>query len=106
MDRAIKPRLRDLAELVAALLDCDVRDARVARSVASIQVLSTMALPHPIRDRLGARIGTTPDDVTALADHVADFSIAGIRAVGAGSKAAVARRGSVRRRPVSPPAGP
>jgi TetR/AcrR family transcriptional regulator, regulator of cefoperazone and chloramphenicol sensitivity len=83
VDRAIRPRIRQLAVLVAELMACDVRDERVARSVASIQAQCTMALPHPIRDRLAPRPRWTAAEVEALARHIADFSVAGARAVAA-----------------------
>jgi hypothetical protein len=41
-----------------------------------------MALPHPIRDRLRPRSAYTPAEIDALARHIAEFSLAGIRAVG------------------------
>jgi AcrR family transcriptional regulator len=91
VERAIKPRLRDLALLVAEVMGCSADDPRVMRSVASIQVLCTTALPHPIRDRLGVRPKLTPEGVEAFASYVADFSVAGIRAVAASS--AVPARG-------------
>jgi TetR/AcrR family transcriptional regulator, regulator of cefoperazone and chloramphenicol sensitivity len=81
VDRAIRPRIRHVAGLVAELMQCDVRDARVGRSVASIQAQCVMALPHPIRDRLGPRPRWTTAGVEDMARHIADFSVAGIRAL-------------------------
>lgn len=82
VDRAIRPRMEYLCGLVAEILHCDPSDARVQRSVASIQAQCAMLLPHPIGDRLRPQGKRTPADIDKLARHIADFSLAGIRAVG------------------------
>jgi len=83
VNRAIRPRIRYVASLVAELMGCETDDPRVARSVASIQAQCTMSLPHPIRDRVAPRPAWTAAEVDALAAHVVAFSLAGIRALAA-----------------------
>ena len=82
VDQAVRPRVESLCGLVGELLDRPATDARVRECVASIQAQCVMALPNPIGDRLHRRVGRTPADIGRLADHIAEFSLAGIRAVG------------------------
>jgi TetR/AcrR family transcriptional regulator, regulator of cefoperazone and chloramphenicol sensitivity len=82
VEHVIRPRVRYLCALVSEILDCSPADKRVLRSVASIQAQCVMSRPHPIGDRLRKRRRWTPGDIDALARHIADFSLAGIRAVG------------------------
>jgi AcrR family transcriptional regulator len=82
VEHAFRPRVEYLCGLVGEILQCDPADARVRRSVASIQAQCVMLLPHPIGDRLRPRARRTPAEIDQLARHIADFSLAGIRAVG------------------------
>ena len=49
---------------------------------ASIQAQAVSYMPNPIAERLGFRFEPTPENIDAVARHVAQFSIAGVRAVG------------------------
>ncbi len=85
VEQGIQPRLRYLSEVVAAIIGCDPADERVARATASINA-QVLPYVHPLRARFGAALWRasfelTPDDVDAVAAHIADFSIAGVRAV-------------------------
>jgi len=66
---------------VADIMGCESTDRRVLRSVASIQTQSIAYLPNPLGERLGLTTRTTPAHVQEIARHIADFSIAGIRAL-------------------------
>lgn len=85
VEQGLQPRLRYLADLVAEMLGADPADERVARVVASINA-QVLPYVHPLRARIGsalwprASFELTPDDVEAVAAHIADFSIAGARA--------------------------
>ena len=81
VERAIRPRLQYLGSLVAEVAGRPPTDERVGRSVASIQAQCVMWLPHPIGDRVGRRRPCSPADIDEIARHIADFSLAGIRAV-------------------------
>jgi AcrR family transcriptional regulator len=94
VEQAIRPRTQFLAGLVGALVGRPPTDERVWRSVASLQAQCVMSLPHPIRDRLRRSPQWTAAEIDTLARHIADFSLAGIRAVG--------RRAAPRKRPASP----
>ena len=78
----IGPRFAYLRSVVARLLDCHDDDPRVTPCAVSVQSQMMVAMKSPIAVRLG--IATlTPEDVPAVARHIATFSIAGIRAVAA-----------------------
>ena len=48
VDQALRPRVDDLAAMVADILDCDVDDARVGQCVASIHAQWLLFVPNPI----------------------------------------------------------
>lgn len=75
----IEPRLAYLGAAIAELLGCPMSDNRVKRCFASIQGQCLIYRPHLVRERLLGISG--PIDVAAVADHIADFSLAGIRAL-------------------------
>ena len=82
VDRGIRPRVEYLSAIVAELAGLPLADPRVQRSVASTigQVVSYR--PNPLAMRLGFKTRFTPAEIDELADHIADFSVAGIRATG------------------------
>jgi AcrR family transcriptional regulator len=82
VDQGIRPRVDDLSAIVAAILDCPPNDVRVMRAVASIQAQWLVYLPNPVLSRLRPRFHPRVDDVDQIAAHIAEFSLAGIRAVG------------------------
>ena len=61
---------------------CAPSDPRVLRCVASIQAQSIAYLPNPIAARLGLTFTPTPAHLDEMAAHIAEFSLAGIHAVG------------------------
>jgi len=79
--QGVLPRMEYLSEVIAELLGCDPSDPRVGRSVASVWTQSAAYVANPIAERLGSSIVATADDADAIAQHIADFSIAGIRAI-------------------------
>ena len=83
--------------MIAELLGCDVRDPRVLRCVASVQSQVIAYFPNPIAARLGLRLELTPTQIDAAARHIAAFSIAGVRALGASGDSQAALRARPRR---------
>jgi hypothetical protein len=71
---------------VGELLECSPTDERVIRSVASIQAQCIMALPNPIGRRLRPNATFAPAEIDKLAEHIAVFSMAGIREIGQASR--------------------
>ena len=81
VEQGLRPRIEYLSGLVAELLGCPVDDPRVMRSVASIQSQSVAYLPNPLAARLGVKSRLTPAEVEEVARHIAEFSLAGLRAI-------------------------
>jgi AcrR family transcriptional regulator len=80
VDQGMRPRIEYLLSIVAELAGLPQTDARVQRSVASTigQVVSYR--PNPVIARLGFKTRFQPAEIDEVADHIADFSVAGIRA--------------------------
>jgi hypothetical protein len=92
-DKMVRPRMRRLVELVAEALDCEVSDRRVLFTAFSIQAQCMFYVRDSFRNLVFAKWPTqTPEEIRAAADHIADFSIAGIRALA--SKSEASRGGS------------
>jgi exoribonuclease II len=81
VDQALRPRVDDLARMVAEILDCDVDDARVGQCVASIHAQWLLFVPNPIASRVRTKLQLRTDDAATLAEHITTFSLAGIRAL-------------------------
>jgi len=81
VEEAIRPRLEYLASVVAELLECPVSDERVMMCVASVQSQCLLALRNAAADRLYPKLKLTPPTIHELADHIAEFSLAGILSV-------------------------
>jgi AcrR family transcriptional regulator len=80
VDQGIRPRLDYLKEVVAELMDRELSDPRVIRSVVSLQAQSVAYLPNPLAERLGLKPKLTPAEIDQVAHHIVEFSLAGIRA--------------------------
>jgi AcrR family transcriptional regulator len=81
VEQGLRPRIEYLSGVVAEMMKCDRRDPRVLRCVGSIQSQVVTYLKNPIAVRLGFGFKQTPDFIEQAAEHIATFSIAGIRAV-------------------------
>jgi AcrR family transcriptional regulator len=80
--QAIMPRIEFLVEVVRELLGDAATDERVQRCVTSIQAQCLFFLPDPFKDMVvGEWQPTTDERIRETADHIADFSLAGIRAI-------------------------
>ncbi len=81
-DQAIMPRVRYLRDIVAELLGCPNTDPRVRHCVISIQSHYFFYTPNPIRARVfpNEDLGT-PAWIEETANHITEFSLAGIRAI-------------------------
>jgi AcrR family transcriptional regulator len=82
VEQGVRPRVEYLSGLVAEILECPVSDPRVLRCVASVQAQSLAYLPNPIASRLGLTFTPTSARLDEVAEHIAEFSLAGIHAVG------------------------
>jgi TetR/AcrR family transcriptional regulator, regulator of cefoperazone and chloramphenicol sensitivity len=81
VEQGLRPRIDLLAGLVGNVIGAPPTDPRVLRCVASIQTQMTAYLPHPIAARLGfSPAPASAAGVKPIADHIADFSMGGVRA--------------------------
>jgi TetR/AcrR family transcriptional regulator, regulator of cefoperazone and chloramphenicol sensitivity len=86
--QAIMPRIELLIEIVREMLGEAATDARVQHCVMSIQGQCLFFLPDPFKNMVAEGWQPNTDErIREVADHIADFSLAGIRAM------AGARRG-------------
>jgi AcrR family transcriptional regulator len=100
VQHAIRPRMMYLCTLVGELLARPIDDVRVTRCAHSIHALCVSLIPNPVAARLYPDFTLTPDAVAAFADHIASFSLAGLRSMPAPSGTAVPARRRVRARRV------
>ncbi len=84
VDRGMRPRLDQLASIVAALLRLPPDHPQVIASVMSVHSQILLFRSNPITQRLRARSKTAPWTPAEIAAHITTFSLAGVRAVGAG----------------------
>jgi AcrR family transcriptional regulator len=88
VDQGVRPRLEYLGRLVAAISGCAHDDPRVLRCVVSIQSQSVSYLPNAVASRLGFKATLTSAEIDEIAHHIAEFSLAGIRATASAANAA------------------
>ena len=82
VEQGVRPRVEYLAGLIAEIIGCEPTDQRVLRCVASVQSQSLGYLPNPIASRLGLINKPTAANLREIADHIAEFSLAGVHAIG------------------------
>jgi TetR/AcrR family transcriptional regulator, regulator of cefoperazone and chloramphenicol sensitivity len=78
--QVIKPRMAYLGSVVASLIDCRANDPRVEHCVMSVQAQCLVLL----NDKIGSRFQPfqmTPKRLEQVAEHIAAFSLAGIKAL-------------------------
>ena len=81
-EQMILPRIRYLATVISEMLDCSADDPRVRRCIISLQSQCLFYTPDPFRDTAFASWRPkTPAEIAVVATHIADFSVAGIRAL-------------------------
>jgi AcrR family transcriptional regulator len=93
VEQGVRPRVEYLSGLIAEIIGCAPSDQRVLRCVASVQTQSIAYLPNPIAARLGLTFKPTAAHLDELADHIAEFSLAGVHAVGRSGHARRPRTG-------------
>jgi TetR/AcrR family transcriptional regulator, regulator of cefoperazone and chloramphenicol sensitivity len=81
VQRGIRPRLEYLAGVVAEMIGGHPADGEVLQCVGSINAQAIIYMPNPIATRLGYVFKGTPAEVESAAEHIAAFSIAGVRAM-------------------------
>ena len=81
-DLVVLPRIRFLAEAVAELIGTDPEDPRVRRCVVSLQAQCLFYMPNNFRKvAVPGWRDLTPEDIAVAAEHIAEFTLAGIERV-------------------------
>jgi AcrR family transcriptional regulator len=84
VEQGVRPRVEYLSGLIAEIIHGEPGDQRVIRCVAGVQSQVLSYLPNPIAARLGLANKPTAANLAEIAEHIAEFSLAGIHAVGRG----------------------
>jgi AcrR family transcriptional regulator len=82
LSQVLRPRMQYVADVIARLLGCPVEDPRVRNCVMSVQWQCLAAIDTRLPANLAPPM--TPDTVEEVADHIARFSLGGIRAMAEG----------------------
>ncbi len=82
VELGVRPRVEYLSGLIAEIIGAEPGDQRVLRCVASVQSQTLAYMPNPISTRLGLANKPTPANLDEIAEHIAEFSLAGVHAVG------------------------
>ena len=82
VEHGIMPRIEYLAGIVAKLLDCKPNDKRVARCVISVQAQCLFYRPDRFRTAAFKGWPLSDAELEAVADHIVEFSLAGIKRIG------------------------
>jgi AcrR family transcriptional regulator len=80
VEQGVRPRIDDLSAIVTELIGCSAGDDRVARCVASIHAQWMLFVPNPIASRLRTKLQLRSENIDRVAEHISEFSLAGIRA--------------------------
>lgn len=81
-DEVVLPRIAFLSEAVAELLGTDVKDPRVRRCVVSLQAQCLFYMPNNFRKvAVPGWSDMTSADISAAAEHVVAFTLAGIERI-------------------------
>ncbi|HWW89061.1 MAG TPA: CerR family C-terminal domain-containing protein [Vicinamibacterales bacterium] len=81
VERGVRPRIEYLSGVVSEMIGRPPTDQEVLRCIASIQSQSIAYLPNPIVKKLGLTLTATPAQIDEVAEHIAQFSVAGVRAI-------------------------
>jgi AcrR family transcriptional regulator len=81
MQQVLKPRIEYLCSVIGAIMQLPPADPRVFRCVTSLQVQCLVAA-RPIPKPIARSLGTGPHDLDAMIDHIVEFSLGGMRAIG------------------------
>jgi len=78
-DEVVRPNAARVAALVGEIMGLPATDPRVGMCVGSIQT-QMVGYMNPIARKFVPHLNT-PEVIDAIADHIADFSLAGMRAI-------------------------
>jgi AcrR family transcriptional regulator len=82
INQVVKPRVEYLSKIAGAYMNLPPADPRVLRCISSLQIeclMSARKPPAAIEKSFGRAVG----DLDAIVDHIAEFSLGGMRAIAA-----------------------
>jgi TetR/AcrR family transcriptional regulator, regulator of cefoperazone and chloramphenicol sensitivity len=88
IERGIKPTADRLAALISRILSCPPSDERVWQCAVSVQAQCLFyRCSKPVFARMAPSLKMSPELIDRIADHIAEFSLAGIRSIAREMKA-------------------
>jgi AcrR family transcriptional regulator len=81
VEQGVRPRVEYLSSVVGAMIGRPATDQEVLRCVASIQSQSIAYLPNAVTKRLGFTFTPTPAQIDEVAEHIVQFSVAGVHGI-------------------------
>ena len=81
MQQVLKPRIEYLCGVIGAIMQLAPNDPRVFRCVTSLQVQCLVAA-RPVPKPIAKALGTSQFDLEAMINHIVEFSLGGMRAIG------------------------
>jgi hypothetical protein len=79
MKKVVQPRMAYLREVLASMFSCEPNDPRVERCAMSVQAQCLALLTHPVAALRPKSM--TERELDLLAQHIAQFSLGGVRAI-------------------------
>lgn len=80
LKQVIQPRIEYLSGVAAAIMNLPTSDPRLLRAVASLQG-QCLIFAKPVPPSMAKTWGPVARDIDAIADHIAEFSLGGMRAI-------------------------
>jgi TetR/AcrR family transcriptional regulator, regulator of cefoperazone and chloramphenicol sensitivity len=84
MTHIVRPRLEYLSGVAGQVMDLPADDPRVRRCIASLQMQCLMAARGKIPPALEKSFGPAMRDIEASVNHIAEFTLGGMRAIASG----------------------
>jgi AcrR family transcriptional regulator len=86
IDQVIRPRMEFVGGIIAALIAAPPDDPRVALCSMSVQAQCMALMNAQIGERINPQMKITPARLDSIAEHITNFSLAGIAAARAGAR--------------------
>jgi AcrR family transcriptional regulator len=84
MTHIVRPRLEYLSGVAGQVMNLPADDPRVRRCIASLQMQCLMAARGKVPPALEKSFGAAMRDVEGAVNHIAEFSLGGMRAIASG----------------------
>ena len=84
MTHIVKPRLEYLSTVAGQVMGLPAEDPRVRRCIASLQMQCLMAVRGKVPPALEKSFGPAMRDVDSAVNHIAEFTLGGMRAIASG----------------------